>query len=272
MGAAHRDSRRRGLAPQGPRRTRSAAIRRLLWWWVATTVIVFSFSASKEDLYILPAIPAAAVLVADLLVSTGYGAAHRGVRAVLWGLAGLTVVLAASIAVFFTRGHYALAGAAMLAGVLAATGVLALVLLWRRSCAAAVMAIATGFALFNYLFVLRALPDVERLKPVPTLAQIVRDRASSSAALASFNIELPSFVYYAGRPVARVFDVDQASRFFAEHADAWMLAGEGEWADLSARVPAACVAGRKPLFLSKGSDIMRGQPPPDVLLITNRCK
>jgi 4-amino-4-deoxy-L-arabinose transferase-like glycosyltransferase len=250
----------------------AGSIRRLLWWWVAATLVVFSFSASKEDLYILPAIPAAAVLIADLLASSFYGATHRGVRAVLWAAAGLVVVLAALVGAYFTSGHYAIAGATLLAGVLGATGVTALALLWRRAPAAAFAILAAGFILFNYLFVLRALPDVERLKPSPPLAQVVADRASPAAALASFNIELPSFVFYAGRPVERLFDADQAARFFANHGDAWMLVGEGEWSDLRPRLPAACVAARHPLFLSKGSDILRGQPPPDVLLITNNCK
>ncbi len=248
----------------------SGAIRRLLWWWVATTVILFSFSASKEDLYILPAIPAAAVLVADLLVASGYGASHRGVRGVLTGIAVLCAVLAGLIGVFFTTGPYRLAGASMLAAVLAVAGVLAFAQLWRRSFASAVMTMAAGFIAFNYLFVLWALPDVERLKPVPPLARVLTERASPAAAVGSFHVELPSFVYYTGRPVERMGDLDQAAAFFAGHADAWMLAGEGEWADLHARVPAACVAARHPQFLAKGGDILRGQPPPDVLLLTNQ--
>lgn len=254
------------------RENRTDATRRLLWWWVTITVAIFSFSASKEDLYILPAIPAAAVLVADLLVSSGYGSRHRGVRAVLMAIAGLDVVLAALIVAFFTNGPYALASAPVLAGVLAVAGVLAFTLLTRRSHAAAVMTIAAGFVSFNYFFVLWALPDVERMKPAPLLAQVVTRRASPAAALGSFNVGLPSFVYYAGRPVEQLDDVDQAARFLTDHAEAWMLAGEGEWTDLHARIPAACIAARRPAFLSRGSDIMRGQPPPDVLLITNNCR
>jgi 4-amino-4-deoxy-L-arabinose transferase-like glycosyltransferase len=43
----------------------AASIRRLLWLWIVVTVAVFSFSQTKEDLYILPAVPALAVLAAD---------------------------------------------------------------------------------------------------------------------------------------------------------------------------------------------------------------
>jgi 4-amino-4-deoxy-L-arabinose transferase-like glycosyltransferase len=100
----------------------SGAIRRLLWWWVATTVVVFSLSASKEDLYILPAIPPGAVLVADLLVSSACGASHRGVRAVVAGVAVMTAGMAALIAFYFVRGPYALAGAAILVAILAVAG------------------------------------------------------------------------------------------------------------------------------------------------------
>jgi 4-amino-4-deoxy-L-arabinose transferase-like glycosyltransferase len=248
------------------------AIRRLLWWWVVTIVIVFSLSASKEDLYILPAIPAAAVLVADALIATGFGATHRGIRGVLIGIALLCVALAVLVAMYFTSGHYTIASAPALSAVLAVTGAAAFALLWRGRHGAAVMTLAAGFALFNYIFVLWALPDVERLKPVPPLARVINERASPAAAIGSLNVEVPSLVYYARRPVVRLANLDEAAAYFAGRPEVWMLAGERDWSNLHTRVPSTCVAARHPLFLAKGSDIIRGQPPPDVLLITTRCQ
>ena len=249
----------------------SGPIRRLLWWWVVTTVVLFSMSASKEDLYILPAIPAAAVLVADLLVRTGYGAAHRGVRVVLALLACVAIGIGVLIAAYFTSGHYKISSAYLVTGILVAGGLVALVQLARQRHASAFAGLAAGFVLFNYVFVLGALPDLERLKPVPALVRVVAERASGSAAVASFNIDLPSFVFYSGRVVTRMDDDDQAARFFADHPDAWMLVSETEWRSLQDRVSPLCVAARHSQFLAKGSDIMRGQPPADVLLLTNRC-
>ena len=250
----------------------AGAIRRVLWWWVAITAGIFSLSASKEDLYILPAIPAAAVLVADLLVSTGFGATHRGVRGMVGALAALCLVLAALVAVFFTDGHYRLAGAAALTATLAVTGVLAAVALWRQRAPMAVMVLAAGFVVFNYLVVTVVLPDVERLKPVPPLARVIAERASPGAKLGFFNMDLPSLVYYARQPVAKIGDVDRAVEFFTANREVWVLAGEAEWTALAPRVPQACVAARHPLFAAKGSDILRRRPPADVLLLTNKCR
>ena len=77
----------------------AGSIRRLLWWFVVTTVAVFSISASKEDLYILPAIPVAAVLVADLLVEDGLAMyqdnpRHRRAKLLIPTKRGLEVILA----------------------------------------------------------------------------------------------------------------------------------------------------------------------------------
>jgi 4-amino-4-deoxy-L-arabinose transferase-like glycosyltransferase len=247
------------------------AIRRLLWWWIVVTVGIFSLSASKEDLYILPAMPAAAVLIADALVGSGFGATHRGVRALFAIVAVVSVAIGVLVAMYFTRGHYALAGAWVLAGLLAGAGVFAIVQLLRRRYEAAFLSLAGGFVAFNYLFVLIVLPDVERLKPGPAIATLVADRASSAASLASLHTDLPSLVFYTARPVERLPDADAAVRFLTDHAEAWLWMSDVEWQGLTARVPEACVALRRPQFLAKGSDILRGQPPPDVLVVTTAC-
>ena len=249
----------------------AGAIRRLLWWWIAIIVVVFSFSASKEDLYILPAIPAAAALVADLLVRSRLGADHRGVRGVMAGIAVLAVAMGVLVAVLFSEGHYALAGAWVTAVVLTLSGLAAGGLLWRGRHAAAFVTLAAGFIAFNYVFVLRLLPDVERLKPVPTLARTLTTRATPAAVVGSFNTNVPSLVFYTSRRITRLTDLEQAVRFLNENADAWIVVGTGDWQDLHARVPTTCIAERAPQFLAKGSDILRRSPPPDLLLVT-KCR
>jgi 4-amino-4-deoxy-L-arabinose transferase-like glycosyltransferase len=248
------------------------AIRRLLWWWVAVIVVVFSFSASKEDLYIFPAIPAAAVLVAESLVRSEFGQKSRFVTILLALIGAVCLAVAVLIAVYFRDGFYALGSATPMALLLGLAGILALASLWRRRGQAAVLTIAAAFVLFNYLFVASALPELERLKPVPPLAETIASRGSADAALAFFNMDLPSLVYYANRSVTKVGDLESAERFFKDHAEVWMLASEPDWNALRVRVPAACVADRQPLFNAKGSDVLRRQPPPNVLLLTNKCR
>ena len=247
------------------------SIRRLLWLWIVVIVLVFTFSASKEDLYVLPVIPAAAVLIADLLVATGFGARHRGVAGILAAVGVLCVALGGLVAALLRTGYYALADAPLVAAVLVTCGLMAVLFVQRQRRAEAFGALAAGFILFNYLFVVRVLPDVERLKPVPPLARAFAERAGPDARLAFFNMVLPSLVYYTGQPVTELGGLDAAVQFLRDRPEAWVMTGEREWTDLHDRVPGVCIAARHALFEARGSDILRRRPPVDVLLVTNRC-
>ena len=246
----------------------SGPIRRAVWCWVVAIVAAFSFSASKEDLYILPAIPAAAALIADGLVRTAWGEAHRGIGWVLVGIALVCLVLSGVILEWFADGYYAIAGATTLSFLLALTGGLALTSLWRRQFVAAILTLACGFILFNYVFVARALPDLERLKPVRPLASVINERGGPASALGFFNMDLPSFVYYTRRPVMKVGDVDSAARFLQEREDPWLVTSTSESDALKLRIPDACIAAERPLFAAKASDILLRRPPPQVVLLT----
>jgi len=251
-----------------PDAAESGAVRRVVWCWVVVIVAAFSFSASKEDLYILPAIPAAAALIADGLVRTAWGEANRGIGWVLVAISFVCLVLSGAILEWFTTGYYAVAGAATLSVLLALTGGLAIASLWRRQFVAAVLTLACGFILFNYVFVARALPDLERLKPVRPLADVINQRGGPAAELAFFNMDLPSFVYYTKRPVVKIGDIDSAARFLLERDDAWLVTSTPEWNSLRGRVADACVAAERPLFAAKASDILLRRPPPQVVLLT----
>jgi 4-amino-4-deoxy-L-arabinose transferase-like glycosyltransferase len=246
----------------------SGPVRRAVWCWVVVIVAAFSLSASKEDLYILPAIPAAAALIADGLVRTAWGEAHRGIGWVLVVISFVCLLLSAVILGWFAGGYYAIAGAATLSFLLALTGGLAITSLWRRQFVAAILTLACGFILFNYVFVARALPDLERLKPVRPLANVINERAGPASSLGFFNMDLPSFVYYTRRPVVKVGDIDSAAKFLQERDDAWLVTSTSESNALRARVPDACVAAERPLFAAKASDILLRRPPPQVVLLT----
>ena len=251
-----------------PDTAESGPIRRAVWCWVVVIVAAFSFSASKEDLYILPAIPAAAVLIADGLVRTAWGEAHRGIGWVLVLIAFVCVVLSGVILGWFSEGYYAIAGATTLSLLLGLTGGLAIVSLWRREFVAAILTLVCGFILFNYVFVVRALPDLERLKPVRPLADVINERGGPAAALGFFNMDLPSFVYYTRRPVVKIGDIDSAARFLKERDDVWLVTSTSESNALRLRVTDACVAAERPLFAAKASDILLRRPPPQVVLLT----
>jgi 4-amino-4-deoxy-L-arabinose transferase-like glycosyltransferase len=254
----------------------SAAIRRLLWLWIVTIVLFFTFSESKQDLYIFPVTPAVALLIADVLTRTGFGARHAAVRVLMTSVAAAVLLAAVAFRLLFHSGYYALADVMLVSIVLTAAASLALALLSRNRGALAFTALSAGFIAFNYLFVCRILPDAERLKPIPPIAAAFKARASPAASLHSFNMMVPSLVYYAGRPVADDIPSDDYAAALLHGADeVWIVTGAPEWERIRVQAPepVACVVERRHLFAfeAKISDIVAGRPPAEVLLITNKC-
>jgi 4-amino-4-deoxy-L-arabinose transferase-like glycosyltransferase len=154
----------------------AASIRRLFWLWIVVIVVGFSFSASKEDLYILPVAPAAAALIADLLISTGAGARHRGVRIILLVVCAVVVALGAAVWWLLGSGYYHIADAPIVSTLLIAGGLITIGLMIARQHRFALATILATFVAFNWLFVVRVLPAVEPLKPVPPLADLLKRR------------------------------------------------------------------------------------------------
>jgi 4-amino-4-deoxy-L-arabinose transferase-like glycosyltransferase len=256
--------RRRDGSPVDP-------IRRLLWIWIAVIVGGFSFSASKEDLYILSVVPAAATLIADALQRTGFGATDGPIRSGLAVIAASLVAAGAFVWWFLRDGYYAVAMAGPLAAGLVVFGVVAMALLARRRFEAAVVSIAAACLLVNYLLVWRVLPDLERLKPVPALAAAIRANGTSAAQIAWWNMDLPSLVYYANQAVTPLDGLPHARQYLAQYPEPWVVMGEPEWAALQPAVSGFCVVDRRRLFETRLADIVRGIPPPEILLVS-KCR
>ena len=248
-----------------------AAIRRLLWLWIVVFVVVFSLSQTKQDLYIFPVVPAVAALVADALVASGFGQKHSGLR-ILLAVVGV-LCLACSPLVFwlFGSGYYALPGARVAAVLLGIGAVAMLGGVVSGRARIAVLAMAVTFVTFNYVFVSRVLPGMERFKPVVPLADVLATRATPTSQLGSYHLMLPSLVYYAGRPVQMLDDQAEALEFYRDPRGGWAIMGETEFEELRALLPVLCVASRHPLFDAKLRNVLDQRPLADVLLVTNRC-
>ena len=247
------------------------SLRRFLWLWIVVIVGVFSFSQTKEDLYILPVVPALAVLGADALTRLDFGRGSRTMRAIL-AIAG-SICLICGVAVYrvFGAPYLNLAGAAAGAVVLAAGGAAAVAGVAMRRPRAAVLSLAAAFAIFNYLFVIQILPSSERYKPVLGLARTFKERAASSATLASYHLMLPSLVYYAERPVEDIDADDRAKAFFGKSNAAWAITSEEDYERLRRIVPALCVVDRRPRLDLNLRNIIQNTPLPMALLVTNAC-
>ncbi|MFI5177619.1 MAG: ArnT family glycosyltransferase [Vicinamibacterales bacterium] len=250
-----------------------AAIRRLLWVWIVTIVGFFSLSHTKEDLYIFPVAPAVAALVADLLASDAT-APRRATGAIVLVISIACVLLGVAAAGLFRSGPYHLHDALAASVVLGLTGIATLVLWTIGRRPAAVGALALGFIAFNYLFVSQVLPDAERFKPVPPLAKTLTARAAPGARVASLNMSLPSLSYYLNRPVPELSSAEDAIALLGAPGESWLITNDEIWNELRGRSAAGCVVDRLPLFAfdsAKVTDLARGTPPPDVLLVTNKC-
>lgn len=247
-------------------------LHRLLWLWIMVIVLLFSFSRTKQDLYIFPVIAAVAGLVADTIEAADFGRLRASVRVWLAVVAGVSA--AGGLAAFrlFGAGIYAMQSVGTVAVLLASAGLAAIVFLVIGRGRSAVMTLALGFVAFNYVFVIRTLPSLERLKPVVPIAQLIAERAEPTAQLGSYHLLLPSLVFYAGRPVETLGLPEQARSFFFNDRGGWAIMGQQEFDELRGLVSGLCVADRRPFLDFRLSDVLAQRPPPNVLLVTNRCQ
>ncbi len=250
------------------------AIRRLLLIWIALLVGVFSFSETKQDLYVFPIVPALAALAADALLS-GLDRGRARVRAMLWATAVLLLVAAAGIVAFFgslARVHQ-IAGAHALAATLCVGSLAIVVLAWRQRTRDAVLALAATMVVANYVFVLVALPAVEAFKPVVPMVRTIQARTDPSGpppVVAHYLTSLPSFVYYLERQVEGYFDLSTLLDRARSAPEMYVLLRPHEYADFerAARAQAltVCIVQRQTLFEAKLRLVFAGTPWPEVYL------
>jgi 4-amino-4-deoxy-L-arabinose transferase-like glycosyltransferase len=253
-----------------------ASLERLLLIWIVVFVAIFSFSRTKEDLYVFPIVPAVAALVAAALADALHGRPPRGLGGLFVASAWLSAAAAPVLWWLFgpSAGPYSLPEVGPFAVALGMTGLAASAcwLLGRRR--TAVLAMAAGFVVSNYLFVGPVLAGVERTKPVPKLARAFAEQASPTARLGHFRMALQSFVYYTDRGGVEEMGTEEHARaFFADPRESWALMAPGEWALLEDLAPEVCIAARQPLSIFDASlpDIARRRPPREVLLVRNHC-
>src|SRR5262249_14240869 len=179
---------------------------RLLLIWIAVIVLFFSLSATKEDLYILPIVPAEAALIGVLLA--GFGAAFDNWDPIRWWVTVMSAAACATGALAFwafqISHRYSLEGGAFIGAVLVIAGLVALGGSLIRAHFAATATLAAGLVLTSWCLVLCVLPDFERYKPVRPFADVIRSRASVGAIVGYYKFALPSMVYYLNRPIMEV--------------------------------------------------------------------
>ena len=254
------------------RRTPGDRLLTLLWLWILTIVLFFSFSHDKQDLYVLPIVPAVAALGACAIVR--WTEIPRVVT-VSSAVAGVLFAALGAGVIYLLGGAgrvYAIDGVTTAGTALALGGLMAAALALRRGVLLSVAMLLASLIVFNWTFVLRVLPSFERYKPSPVLSSYLRDRLQPEDRIAHYNVALPSMVYYlrhhvephyssegfvdAMRSPERVFGVVSSRDY------------DGMKTELESRT---CVLHRVPTFDIKLRAILAREPLPELLLLSNRC-
>jgi 4-amino-4-deoxy-L-arabinose transferase-like glycosyltransferase len=255
----------------------------LLWIWIFAIVAFFSFSRSKQDLYILPIVPAVAALAGGVLASAfrtdeaGNPVARSPSRTLVrWTTAvvGLLLVVVGIVVAYVFVGPatvYALRGAGSVAWLAMAGGAVVLALAAGGRVFGAAFALGATAVAANWIFVLVSLPSFEPYKPVPEIAEVLRRRAAPDAVIAEYDVALPSLTYYLRRPYQPVFEPDALERVFATDREVYCILAARDYEALKPRLGQNCVLARYPLFNVKLGAVLARQPLPELLLVTNTC-
>jgi 4-amino-4-deoxy-L-arabinose transferase-like glycosyltransferase len=247
----------------------------LLWCWIIAIVGFFSLSAGKQDLYILPIVPAVAALGGVALSRV------RDERACRWAsgtLAVLAIALtAAGVAVLYLFAGpgrvYALSGALAVGWIAVFGGIGAAALGLKRKPLLAAGTIVAALTAANWLFVLQVLPAFERYKPVPAFARTLGARLQPGDAVAEYQLALPSLVYYLQRHVDQYFDAPPFIEAMRSNRRTYAVLSREDYDALRPQLGAqACVIAQRPIFNVKLGNVLAQDPLPDVLLVSNDCR
>jgi 4-amino-4-deoxy-L-arabinose transferase-like glycosyltransferase len=249
---------------------------RLLIAWIATFVVFFSFSQNKQDLYILPTVPATAALIGALLGPVFLGGAVPGgwIRKTMVLVAGAQVAAGIVALRLFAWGEpsYRLAGADAVGICAIAGGGAALWLTARRREFAALAAVAGALVVMNWVFVLRVLPDFERYKPVRPFAALVAREAPLDAIVGSYRFAVPSLAYYTRRHIRELNERQDLIEAFSAGKPAYFVITRQDYEQVKASLPGETyVRAQAPNFDVKFENVLDRDAPPMMLLVSNRA-
>jgi 4-amino-4-deoxy-L-arabinose transferase-like glycosyltransferase len=254
-------------------------VRTLLWLWILTIVGFFSFSVAKQDLYIFPIVPAVVALAGVAIARASESAIESATPRInlTTALMGIVLAIAGAGFLFLFQGSnvvYALAGSAAV-GAFGVTGGLGAVLLaWRKRAPAGLALLAAALIAVNWTFVLKVMPSFEVYKPAPGLAAALQERAAPTDVIVTYNVALPSLVYYLRRHIDVFYEHDEALRLLRTNAPMFVMASEDDYNRILApALPAGafCRVTSRPTFDVKLRNVLAQERLPEIVLMTNKC-
>ena len=241
--------------------------------WFGVWVGGFSAAATKLPNYVLPAYPAAALLVAWLGVDAARRAAETGrwphPRWMATGLAALAFGGLATAATLVVAARYGLVGAEP-AAALGLVPIVGAILCWRLAARRPLAAVG-GFAATALVFTTLAVGPVggwlTRANTIPGFVQSLAADGTGPVRLGTFTIASPNIVFYAAGLVHQIVkdDVASATAFLASGPDAVLLVPEPKVSMLEADLPPGYgIVGRtRPLFRPHDVVAIGRLPPAD---------
>jgi 4-amino-4-deoxy-L-arabinose transferase-like glycosyltransferase len=275
--AAWVDDRRRRVSD----RDAGFRVRTLLWLWILVIVAVFTLSAAKQDLYIFPIVPAIAAL-AGVTVARGvervstHAPGITGLRMSALVIGALLMILGAGLLYLFqtSLAVYTLEGTALAGGIAMAGGACALVLALVKRSRDALLAIAAVMIAVNWVFVLRVLPSFEAYKPAPGFATVLQARAGPNDQIVTYNVALPSLVYYLRRHTDVFYDHEPVLPLLESDRTVYLMLPRHDYETiiLPAVKARTCIVSRQPMFDVKLKNVLTRERLPELLLVTNKCQ
>ena len=199
--------------------------------WLGAVLAVFSVVASKLPSYLLPALPAAALLIGgfwtDSLSGAREGGPARAARLSAWAGVAIAALVAVALVVaprddeWGPAARFApLASAALVLGALAA-----LVAVRRRSLRGLAIANAAVSISIVLLLVYAAMPALERLDSMRPFARALRDRGAAGSVEGVFGVrERFGLDFYLDRSLPRLDDERAlAERVRAAPGGVWIV-------------------------------------------------
>jgi len=252
-------------------------IQTLLWIWILVIVAFFSLSAGKQDLYIYPIVPAIVALAGGVIARAAEPRDPGAPRIVpvTIVIGGLLVAAGAGFLVLFNSALavYVLAGSPIVGIVAIAGGAVAMLLAARQRAGAALVAIACALVVVNWVFVLKVLPSFEAYKPAPRLAAVLKARAGAEDLIVTYNVALPSLVYYLRRHTDVFYDHGPVVELLRSGRPLFLMVSRDDYERAikpDETVP-LCQVSSQPTFDVKLKNVLSRERPPEILLLTNKC-
>ena len=247
----------------------------LLACWILTYFLFFSLAYNKQENYLLPVYPAAAMWVALYWEKTR---PSYGLRA---GISGLILILGIGLYLTAHQLFYDIRMAWVPPILLVAAAVFSFRAGFRGMIASLALFYFAAFALY--------LKPFERYKPVPYFARSLQSREAQTGRTwkaGYYRFAAPSLAYYLNRPILELHRPDQALAQLQSDQPVYLIVREREYKELAKASPGRVqiVEVRPRLyttlrtviegFRSGGIDAIEGRPEnvwtQPIYLITNR--